>query len=163
LVEILDEGSYTRYDYKTADKLLAVAGNLTKKYSGSVERVHDAASDVRDLEKRLKDLGKGIGNVTVSIFLRDLRGVWEKADPFPTDLEILASVRLGIVSAGVSAESALKQMKAFWAENNVPRKSFANFETALLRLGRDYCRKSGCADCFISSGCPSREAPSHRL
>ena len=32
LVKILDEGSYTRYDFKTADKLLAVMQNLKKRY-----------------------------------------------------------------------------------------------------------------------------------
>jgi endonuclease III len=70
LVEILDEGGYTRYDYKTADKLLEVANNLVETYCGSLSRVHAVASDARDLERRLKGLGKGVGDVTVSIFLR---------------------------------------------------------------------------------------------
>ena len=32
LVKILDEGGYTRYDFKTADKLLLVSRNLIEKY-----------------------------------------------------------------------------------------------------------------------------------
>ena len=78
LVEILDEGSYTRYDFKTADKLLAVVSNLMKKYKRNLNFLHEHASDSLDLEKRLKDLGKGIGEITVSIFLRELRGLWKK-------------------------------------------------------------------------------------
>ena len=75
LVKILDEGGYTRYDFKTATKLLLVTGNLIGKHRGSLNRLHDEAEDAKDLEFKLKDLGKGIGDVTVGIFLRELRGI----------------------------------------------------------------------------------------
>jgi len=91
LVKILDEGSYTRYDYKTADKLLLVMDNLNKNYGGSLNRLHEQAVNSADLEDRLKKLGKGIGDVTVSIFLRELRGTWKKADPKPTPLVVSAA------------------------------------------------------------------------
>ena len=141
LVKILDEGSYTRYDFKTADKLLEVMRNLTEKYRGSLNQVHVEASDASDLEKRLKALGKGIGHVTVSIFLRELRGVWWKADPNPTPLVVEAAKQLGIVKKEATAEDALGQLNVFWARNEVSGKSFVNFETALLRLGKDYLKK----------------------
>lgn len=151
LVSILDEGSYTRYDYKTADKLLMVANNLVEAYGGSLSRVHSLASDPRDLERRLKGLGKGVGDVTVSIFLRELRGVWEKADPYPTGLELLAGEQLGILEKGADAEEALKRLKAFWARNRVAGKSFVHFETALLRLGKE-CRKGECNVRLVDRG-----------
>jgi len=88
----------------------------------------------------LKELGKGIGDVTVSIFLRDLRGVWHKADPKPTPLVILAAKRLGIIETE-NPEQALKELKAFWTQNEIAGKSFVNFETALLRYGKDVRRK----------------------
>jgi endonuclease III len=97
LVRILDEGSYTRYDFKTADKLLEVTRNLLEKYDGRLTILYGEASDAQDLEKRLKDLGKGIGDVTVSIFLRELRDVWTRADPKPTSLVILSAKKLGII------------------------------------------------------------------
>jgi hypothetical protein len=143
LVEILDEGGYTRYDFKTADKLLEVANSLVRAYGGSLSRVHDLASDARDLERRLKGLGKGVGDVTVSIFLRELREVWEKADPYPTGLEVLAGERLGILKNGSACEETLKRLKVFWTKNSVAGKSFVHFETALLRLGKE-CRKGKC-------------------
>lgn len=141
LVKILDEGSYTRYDFKTADKLLEVMRNLTETYLGSLNLIHVQASDARDLERRLKALGKGIGDVTVSIFLRELRGVWRKADPSPTPLVVEAAKRLGIVKKEATAKDALRQLKVFWMRNELTRKSFVNFETALLRLSKDYLRK----------------------
>jgi hypothetical protein len=96
LIAILGAGGYARYDAKTATKLLEVFGNLQKLYGGDLNAPHEEASDPRDLEKRLKDLGKGIGDVTVSIFLRDMRYCWEKADPCPTDMVVLAMDDLGI-------------------------------------------------------------------
>jgi len=140
LVQILDEGSYTRYDFKTADKLLLVMGNLTKEYNGSLNLLHQKASDSTDLENRLKLLGKGIGDITVSIFLRDLRGVWKKADPKPTPLVVLAAKNLGIIRAQ-EPQKALEELKTFWNKNKIPSCTFVNFETALLRYCKDLRRK----------------------
>ncbi|MEM3672864.1 MAG: hypothetical protein QW468_01365 [Candidatus Bathyarchaeia archaeon] len=151
LVRILDEGSYTRYDFKTADKLLEVMQNLMAKYNGSLCRIHKEALDQRDLEKKLKDLGKGIGNVTVSIFLREMRDVWDKADPTSTNIVVLAAKKLGIVKE--TGEDALTQLKRFWLKNKIEGKSFANFETALLRIGKDFCRKRRCAVCPVKAEC----------
>ena len=145
LVEILDEGGYTRYDFKTADRLLEVMQNLIQRYNGSLTLFYDEASDEHDLEERLKELGKGIGDVTVRIFLRELRDVWEKANPEPTSLVICAAEKLG--------KDALKQLKDFWSKSKVAGKSFINFETALLRVGKDFCSKRRCAVCLFKGDC----------
>jgi len=144
LVKILDLGGYTRYDFKTADKLLIVSRNLSQKYNGSLTAINELSSDPHDLERRLKDLGKGIGEVTVSIFLRELRGIWKKADPYPTPITIAAAEQLAIVEKKSSRDSALQQMKAFWQKNEIEGQSFVNFETAVLRFGKDYVRKNRC-------------------
>jgi len=158
LVRILDEGGYTRYDFKTADKLLEVMKNLIERYNGSLTLLYNKASDPQDLEMRLKDLGKGIGDVTVSIFLRELRDIWEKADPSPTTLVVLAAQKLGVTKKE-AAKDASKQLKDFWSENKMARKSFVNFETALLRLGKDFCRKKKCVACLVRGECLNRKVP----
>ncbi len=152
LVEILDEGGYARYDFKTSDKLLEVMGNLTAKYEGSLNLLHGQALNSSDLEKRLKDLGKGIGEVTVSIFLRELRGLWKKADPKPNPLVILAAKNLELIREE-SLERRLRELKDFWRKNKIVGKAFANFETALLRLGKDFCRKGRCKKCIVRGYC----------
>lgn len=81
LVAILDAGGYARYDFSTATKLLSITDDLLRLYDGDLNILHALSSDPRDLEERLKGLGKGIGDVTVNIFLRELRGVWAKARP----------------------------------------------------------------------------------
>ena len=158
LVKILDEGSYTRYDFKTADKLLEVMQNLKQRYGGSLTLLYNEATNQQDLGKRVKNLGKGVGDVTVSVFLRELRDVWKKANPNPTSLVVLAAEKLGIVRKEVS-ENVLKQLEDFWSKNKVAGKSFINLETALLRLGKDFCRKEKCAVCPVKDECLNHGAP----
>jgi endonuclease III len=158
LVKILDEGSYTRYDFKTADKLLEIAKNLTEKYGGSITSLHTNASDKLDLEKRIKSLGKGIGDVTVSIFLRELRDIWEKADPNVTQLEILGAKKLRILKIE-DKENALKKLKQFWSKNSIEGKSFINFETSLLRIGKSTRRNRKCVTCPVKGDCQARTVP----
>jgi endonuclease III len=153
LVSILDEGSYTRYDFKTADKLIEVMKNLVEKYGGRLENIHEAAINHEDLERILKGLGKGIGETTVSIFLREMRGIWRKAMPKPTPLVMLAAQNLGLVVKGVAVHAAVKQLEEFWSENKIEGETYVNFETALLRLGKDFCRKERCSACPLMSEC----------
>jgi hypothetical protein len=127
LVDILDEGSYTRYDFSTADKLLEVFGNLQKLYKGNLNLLYKKAKDSKDLEEKIKSLGKGIGNTTVSIFLRDMRYIWEKADPEPSSLVKLAMKKLEI-----------KNLKEFAERKNLDT---VRLETALLRYAKDFLRK----------------------
>jgi hypothetical protein len=127
LVDILDEGGYTRYDFSTADKLLEVFGNLEKVYGGSLNRLHELAKDSKDLEKRLKLLGKGIGDVTVSVFLREMRDVWRKADPEPSPLVKLAMKKLKIKDLKEFAKR--KKLNLVW------------LETALVRYAKEFLRK----------------------
>ena len=136
LVKVLDAGGYVRYDFKTATKLLDVCSALVKDYSGDLNVLHAAATDTADLEARLRGLGKGIGDVTVNIFLRELRGVWSKAEPLPSDLVLKAAKDLGLFrGAKRDRRNPLALLKERWAaEGNRPQE-FADFEAALLRWG----------------------------
>jgi len=71
LVEVLDRGSYTRYDFSTATKLLEICKELKERY-GSLKNLIKISRNKKDLAKRLQEF-KGIGPVTAKIFLRDLK------------------------------------------------------------------------------------------
>lgn len=143
LVQILDSGGYVRYDFKTATKLLEIMQDLKNLYDGDLNQLHKEAKDPRDLENKIKNLGKGIGEITANIFLRELRGIWEKAEPYPSDLVVLASKKSGLISSEESSkEKILKELKSLWQKYKIKGKDFADFEAALLRLGKDYYRKS---------------------
>lgn len=152
LVFTLDKSGYVRYDYKTADKFLEVMGNLKKKYNGDLNYLHEESTNSKDLEQRLKNLGKGIGNVTVNIFLRELRGIWSKANPPPQDLTIMAAKNLGLLKE-VDIKSSLEELIKIWDQNKVEGYHFSNFETALLRIEKDYCRKNKCNLCHAKTFC----------
>lgn len=135
LVRILDCGGYTRYDYKTATKLLEINRRLLADYGGDLNALHAAATDDADLEQRIMALGKGIGPVTIAIFLRELRGRWEKASPPLAPLAIAAAKDLGFLSEGISIDSALALLQRQWREAGKPEGSFNDFEAALVRAG----------------------------
>lgn len=154
LVAILDAGGYARYDFKTATKLLEVCGNLLRDYGGSLTQLHAASRDSQDLENRVMALGKGIGPVTANIFLRELRGVWSKADPAPSPLALLAAGNLGLVAGG-GPQGALDELTSARLSEPASRPSLTDLEAALVRLGRDFCRRKRCPDCPLKSLCPS--------
>ncbi|MCL5059599.1 MAG: hypothetical protein M1449_03220 [Candidatus Thermoplasmatota archaeon] len=136
LVDILDAGGYVRYDYKTATKLLAVCNALLCDYGGSLDALHDAAAGARDLESRLKALGKGIGDTTVGIFLRELRGIWAWAEPPLSPPALAAAAALGYLRpAADDADHALLRLRQIWAADGQPASGFADFESALVREG----------------------------
>ena len=134
LVKILDSGGYTRYNFKTADKLLAVTQNLMERYNGDLNKLHKTAKDSADLEAKIMALGKGLGEVTVNIFLRELREIWDKADPLPQNLALEGAENLGFIDKGESGKIALEKLERIWRNNNIPEYRFADFEAALVKL-----------------------------
>jgi hypothetical protein len=127
LVSILDEGGYTRYDFSTADKLLEVFGNLEKWYGGDLNRLYEASRDGEEVEANLKRLGKGIGETTVSVFLRDMRHIWKKTEPKPTPLVTMALKRLRIAD-----------LEAYARKHRI---DVVRLETALVRYSKDFLKK----------------------
>ncbi|MGQ9614953.1 MAG: hypothetical protein ACUVWJ_00960 [Spirochaetota bacterium] len=160
LVKLLDDGGYVRYDFSTATKLLAIIKDLLDRYGGDLNLLHLKAGDKKDLENRLKDLGKGVGEVMVNIFLRELRGVWEKAEPSLSELVLLAAGRLGLLEVMISGRGgdALSKLMEIWNKYSCKleferKVDFCDFEAALLRTGKDFCKKTRCDICPMQEYC----------
>lgn len=141
VTHIMAEGGYVRYDEKTGAMLLDICEKLLYEYDGDLNRLHDIASNYDDLEQRLIAF-KGIGPVTVNIFLRELRGIWNKANPPFCDFVMLAAKYLGV-----------KDINKYWQKHKVKGYKLVNFEAALLRVGKDYCHKSKCEICPLKANC----------
>ncbi len=122
LVEVLDKGGYTRYDFSTADRLLEIFGNLLKNYRGSLQRLYDLSGGGKDIERRIMGLGKGIGPVTISIYLRDMQLVWPGAKPMPT-----ARIKKAAESLGI------RDVRTYAGEHGL---GVVELETALHRYSR---------------------------
>lgn len=143
LVAILDHGGYVRYDFKTATKLLEVTSTLVERYGGDLNVLHRAADSPADLERRIQSLGKGIGEVTVNIFLREMRGVWNKAEPLPAELVLAAATNLGFIPREVTDKrTAMHLLMSLWQKEGKPLIDFPEFEAALLRLGLQQRRRA---------------------
>jgi endonuclease III len=126
LVQVLDSGGYVRYDFSTASNLLGIMTELKEKY-GSLEELYRQSNDPRDLERRLQEF-KGVGPVGVNIFLRELRGIWEKAKPKPSKMAIKAAQRIGLENVEF-------------------------YESAIVRLSLEYCKKRKCSECPVRNHC----------
>jgi len=156
LVQILDAGGYVRYDFSTATKLLAVSTDLIERYGGRLGDLHATAADPRDLERRLMDIGKGIGPVTANIFLRELRGIWPKAQPALSDPATLAAQRLRLLRERTrNGQHALAALQGRWKASHPRGLAFVDFEAALVRLGLGYCRKGKHDSCPLAAWCPT--------
>jgi len=129
LVEVLDSGGYARYDFSTASNLIEVMEKLLRGY-GDLEKLHVASTEPRDLERRLIAF-KGVGPVCVNIFLRELREIWEKADPLPSKIAEEIGEWLGV--------------------HDVRR-----HESALVRLRLEYCNTRRCDRCPVKDLCKKR-------
>lgn len=70
LVNLLDEGNYTRYDESTARGLQICMEQLIRLYDGSLTLMCESALDEDELSKRLQML-YGIGPKTAEIFMRE--------------------------------------------------------------------------------------------
>ena len=155
LVDILDRGGYVRYDFKTATKLLEVVGTLKEKYEGDLNRLHFFAEDERDLEKRLRGLGKGIRPATVKLFLMELRDLWEKAEPSLAKPALLASRNVGLTKTTGSA-AGLEELRTICGADELHEWRFSDLEAALVRLGKNYCRRKRCSLCLMKEECQNR-------
>ena len=89
---------------------------MKEKY-GDLERLHSESSNPKDLERRLEEF-RGVGPVCISIFLRELRGIWEKAKPEPSAAAVATAQKIGL-----TVESIVK------------------YESQSVRLNLEYCKK----------------------
>ena len=71
---------------------------------------------------------KGVGPVCVNIFLRELRGIWNKAKPKPSKIAVEAARKIGL-------------------------KNIEPYESALVRLSLEYCKKRRCRVCPVREYC----------
>lgn len=136
MIDIMGEGGYVRYDGKTTDTLKNISKKLLDEYDGNLNNLYEIAENSEDIEEKLQEF-KGIGAITINIFLRELRVVWPRADPRLSKFVKLAMKNLGI------------DLKKF----NKRTEKFIHIESALLRLGKDYCNKKKCHVCKMKKFC----------
>lgn len=119
VVEVLDEGGYTRYDIKTAKKIIEACTNILKR--GGFESILEGLKSPDELK-----LASGIGKATINIFLREM-GIEHE----PGEYAILAASQHGILKDGRIVIEGVDEIEA---------------EIAMMKLGR-LCKKRKCDVC----------------
>lgn len=72
LVRMLGQGGYRRYDESTATRLSLLCRTMLDEYGGRILGIAEAAENREDFERRLLAF-KGVGPVTLGIFMREAR------------------------------------------------------------------------------------------
>jgi hypothetical protein len=119
----LNKAGYARYDESTSRMLGDTAEMLVERYGGDLRRLREAAERKPDRERSLLKECKGLGDVGVSIFLREVQLAWDELYPFADARALDAAQRLGL---GNDAKALAK---------HVSRQDFPRFVAALVRVG----------------------------
>jgi hypothetical protein len=145
LVDLLDEGGYVRYDFRTATRLQAIAAVLRERYGDRVAAIARRHSDYPSVRAALDEL-PGWGPVTVGLFLRELREVWDGAQPPLDDRARLAARHLGL--PGGDAPDDLARLRGL---ADAARLDVRDLESGLVRLA--LAHHAGMNGCPGGSAC----------
>lgn len=106
----LNRAGYARYDESTSRMLGDTAGMLLERYGGDLRKLREAAGREPARERELLKQCKGLGDVGVSIFCREVQQVWDELYPFADERALAAAGRLGLESdAQALAQRVSKQ------------------------------------------------------
>lgn len=95
-VEVLDRASYVRYDERAAT-MLGEAGQMAiDEYGGDLRNLREKAERIPERERELLKEFKGIGDVGVGIFFREVQIVWAELFPFADPKALEAARALGL-------------------------------------------------------------------
>lgn len=118
----LNRSGYARYDESTSRMLGDTVGILIDRYGGDLRRLREAAARDPARERALLKEFKGIGNVGVDIFFREVQVAWDELYPFADRRALDAANRLELED---TAEGLAK---------HVPRQDFPRLIAALVRV-----------------------------
>jgi hypothetical protein len=139
LVAMLDAGGYTRYDFRTANRLHALSDLVDARYGGVIAEIGRRFPTYPELRAALDAL-PGWGPVTIELFLRELRGVWPGATPPLDGRAVDAARHIGLLPAHTI--DALGAMSAVSGDAGL---DVRDLESGLVRLtlahrgGMDRC------------------------
>lgn len=119
---VLNQAGYARYDESTARMLGSTAELLLAEYGGDLRRLRHVAGHDPGQERELLKACKGVGEVGVDIYFRELQVAWQELYPFADRKALRTAALLGLPS---DAEG-LAQL--------VPHHELARLVAALVRV-----------------------------
>ena len=93
-VEALNDAGYTRYQERTSTMLGELSEHLLDRWGGDLRKLREEAERDPNRERTLLKEAKGLGDVGVDIFFREIQGTWEELMPFADRRALEAARRL---------------------------------------------------------------------
>ena len=93
-VEAMHEAGYTRYQERTATMLGEMSEHLLARWDGDLRKLREEAGREPKRERRLLKEAKGLGDVGVDIFFREVQVAWQELAPFADKRSRRAAERL---------------------------------------------------------------------
>lgn len=124
--EVLNRAGYARYDESTSRMLGESAQMLLERYKGDLRILRETAGADPQAERKLLKAFKGLGDVGVDIFFREVQSTWDELYPFLDKHALDAAGQLGLPQDAAS----LADM--------VPREDFPRLATALAQVARKH-------------------------
>lgn len=122
--DVLNRAGYARYDESTSRMLGESAQMLLERYKGDLRLLRETAGAEPEAERKLLKEFKGLGDVGVDIFFREVQSTWDELYPFLDKHALEAARQLGLPTDARSLAGM------------VPRKDFTRFATALAEVAR---------------------------
>jgi hypothetical protein len=97
-VRALNDAGYTRYQERTATMLGDTAAWVQERFGGDLRRLREEAGRDPDAERRLLKRAKGMGDVGVDVFFREVQTIWDELRPFADRRALEAAKRLDLAS-----------------------------------------------------------------
>lgn len=111
-VDVITWHGYKRYDESAARMLGETAQLVLDRYHGDLRRLRQEADRDVDLEKKLLQQFKGIGNVGADIFLREVQLAWDEVYPY-ADAKVLRAAKRLELADDVQALARLTSRRRF--------------------------------------------------
>ncbi len=93
---VLNASGYARYDESTSRMLGETADLLLTEYGGDLRKLRERADRQPDRERTLLKAFKGMGDVGVDIFFREVQGTWDELFPFADKKSLKAAQALDL-------------------------------------------------------------------
>lgn len=119
----LNKSGYARYDERTSRMLGDTSQLILDRYKGDLRNLREASGRNTDRERQLLVEFKGIGNVGVDIFFREVQVAWDELFPFADQRAQQNARKLGLPTDG----QALLDL--------VGKEHFPRLVSALVRVG----------------------------
>jgi hypothetical protein len=94
--DVLNRSGYARYDESTSRMLEDTAKMLLQEYQGDLRKLRVQADQNPEKERKLLKKFKGLGDVGVDIFFREVQIAWDELIPFADKLVLKAAERLNL-------------------------------------------------------------------